>query len=191
MAMRTNLELQGLAAGLAASKGAAPGWLGVQLEGGSAAGLDFGAKELRSLTMAGLSTACLFAALAVSMSFDVVPAAAVTRTRRPPPAAAPDLDAQDAVALVQEWKIAGDEVPVLERLGESVARAAGPRAWTAEKTGPDAYLVVFRERGGPAYAFEVDLAAEEVHAVPETVDLLTLRRVRDESAAAEGLLAAR
>jgi hypothetical protein len=189
--MRTNLELQGLAAGLAVSKGAAPIWLHAQLEARTAQGLAFGPREVRSLTMAGLSTMSLFAALVMSLSFDVVPAAAVTRAPRQAPAAAPDLDAQDAVALVQEWKIAGDETPVLERLGESVARAAGPRAWTSEKTGPDAYLVVFRERNGPLYAFEVDLAAEEVHATPETVDLLTLRRVRDESVAAHGLLAAR
>lgn len=190
--MRTNLELEGTAAALARCGGKAPDWLSAELACGGAAGLGVGPRELRSLTMAGLSTACLFGALIVSLSFDVVPASAVLKTRPlAAQAAAADLDARDAVVLVQEWKIAGDEMPVQERLGESIARAAGRRAWTAERTGPDAYLVVFRERGGPLYAFEVDLAAEEVHATPETVDLLTLRRVRDESASARGLLAAR
>lgn len=188
--MRTDLELQGLVAALKTSRGVAPPWLQARLDARKTPGLDFGPRELRSLAGLSLSTAALLAAFIVSATFDVSPRTSLP-PRAPRQSVAMDVDAADAVAMVQEWKIAGDETPVLERLGESVARAAGPRAWTAERTGPDAFLVVFRERGGPAYAFEVDLAAEEVHATPETVDLLTLRRVRDESAAARGLLAAR
>ena len=190
MDMRTNLELQGLALGLMTTKGRAPRWLDAQLDAHATPGLDFGAKELRSLLSLALSTASLFAAFIVSATFDVAPRAAQFKPAARP-AVAHDPDLRDAIHLTQTWKIAGDETSVLERLGEAVSRAAGRPSWSAEKTGADSVLVLFREQDGPVYAFEVDLAEEIVHATPETVDLLTLRRVRDESVAASGLLAAR
>ena len=190
MDMRTNLELQGVAAGLTRNGGRAPKWLNAELDAHATPGLDFGAKELRSLLSLALSTASLFAAFIVSATFDVAPRAALFKPAARP-AIAHDPDLRDAIHLTQTWKIAGDETPVLERLGEAVSRAGGRPSWSAEKTGADFFLVLFREQDGPVYAFEVDLAEEVVHATPETVDLLTLRRVRDESVAASGLLAAR
>ena len=190
MAMRTNLELQGLALGLMATKGRAPSWLGDQLDARATPGLDFGAKELRSLLSLALSTASLFAAFIVAATFDVAPRAAQFKPAAVP-AVAHDPELRDAIYLAQTWKIAGDELPVLERLDGGVRVPGARRAWSAERQSRDAFLVVFREDGGPVYAFEVDLETEAVRATPEAVDQLTLLRVRDERAASFGVLAAR
>lgn len=108
-----------------------------------------------------------------------------------PPArpAPPDPDALEAIALVQDWKPAGDEETVLRRLAGAARNPAYPRAWSAERTQEDAYLVIFREPSGTAYAFEVNLEAEAVSATPEAVEALTMLRLREAAAAAPGFAA--
>lgn len=112
--------------------------------------------------------------------------------RKPQAAApAPDPDALEAIALVQDWQPAGDEKTVLVRLAGAVRNPAYPRAWSAERTDEDSYLVIFREPAGvPAYAFEVDLEAEMVQATPEAVELLTMLRVREATESTVGGIAA-
>ncbi|MBI2385154.1 MAG: hypothetical protein HYV14_03975 [Elusimicrobia bacterium] len=112
----------------------------------------------------------------------------------PPKAAAravpPDPDGLEAVALVQDSRLAGDEATVLERLAGTVRNPAYPRAWSAEKTEGGSYLVIFREPAGvPAYAFEVNLETEAVEATPEAVERLTMLRVRAAAHAPENLVA--
>ncbi len=152
-------------------------------------GLGFDEEASRSLMGFAVSTACLFGALTVCITFDAAPRQA---SRGPRHHAAPALepDAADAVALAQEHAIAGDELPVVERLASGYARPRAMRSWTAERVGESAYLVMFRQADGRAYAFEVDLESEEVRASPEAVDALTALRVRDERAGAHRLLAA-
>ena len=88
----------------------------------------------------------------------------------------------EALALVRKWRMAGDDNTLFERLGSVVEHPGGWRAWSAEKTDEDAYLVLFREVAGtPVYAFEVDLKSRSVQPSPETVDRLTMMRVRDEA----------
>jgi len=119
----------------------------------------------------------------------------VGETRFAPPkrearAAPPDPDALEAIALVQDWHPAGDEKTVLGRLAGAVRNPAYERAWSAEKTEEDSYLVIFREPAGfPAYAFEVSLEAEAVQATPEAVERLTMLRVREETETQDGLAA--
>lgn len=97
------------------------------------------------------------------------------RAARPAPA---DPDGLEAIAMVQDWKAAGDEETVLERLAPTVLNPAYPRAWSAEKTEGGSYLVIFREpRGFPAYAFEVNLESDAVEPTPEAVERLTMLRV--------------
>jgi hypothetical protein len=91
-----------------------------------------------------------------------------------------DLDALDAISIVQGSSMAGDDRPVARRLGDDRRRADGSHPWTAERTGDDSYLVIYREpSGSPAYAFEVDLETGLVQPTPEAVDALALMRVRD------------
>jgi len=111
---------------------------------------------------------------------------------KPRPAVlAPNPDALEAIALVQDWQPAGDEKTVLGRLAGAVRNPAYPRAWSAERTDGDSYLVIFREPAGvPAYAFEVSLEAEMVQATPEAVELLTMLRVREATESTESGIAA-
>lgn len=187
--MRTKLELEGLAAGLALSGGRAPDELGRELLAGRTPGLELDAKALRSLLGASLSLACLLLSIIVSVTADVGALAPAPRHASSRPAA-PDSDAREAILLVQDWRAGGDEMPVLGRLGGVLRHPGGVRAWSAEKTDEGAYLVIYREAAGtPVYAFEVDLESEAVQATPEAVERLTLLRVRDEAAAARRLLA--
>jgi len=105
-------------------------------------------------------------------------------------AAAPDPDALEAIALVQDTRLAGDEETVLGRLAGAVRNPAYPRAWSAEKTEGASYLVLFREpAGAPVYAFEVNLETEAVEATPEAVERLTMLRVRAAAQSPENLVA--
>jgi hypothetical protein len=151
-------------------------------------GLDFDEAARRSLMGCAVSTACLFGAVALCAVFDAPPHEA-SRGPRHHVAPQPESDALDAITLAQGWKIAGDESPVVERLASGYARPRAVRSWTAERVGESAYLVMFRQADGQAYAFEVDLETEEVRASPESVDALTALRVRDERAGAHRLLA--
>lgn len=164
--------------------GTTPEWM----DSGRAPALEFGEKESRSLMGALLSVACLLAAFDLCVTMDA--GAYASRPQATARAAAPaDPDAREAISLAQEWRLAGDELPVLERL-RGVARNPGSvRAWSAEKTETDAYLVIFREPSGGAYAFEVDLGTGRVLTTPEAVERLTEMRVREESAALQSLVA--
>ena len=105
-------------------------------------------------------------------------------------APAADLDAREAIALAQDWRLAGDDKPVAQRLAGAVRNPYSARAWSAERTEEGSYLVIFREpEGTPVYAFEVSLKTESVQATPEAVDRLTILRVREESESRPQLLA--
>ena len=67
-----------------------------------------------------------------------------------PRAAAVDDDALVAIAMVQDGLPAGDDKPVLARLSAVSRNPTYPRAWSAEKTADDSYLVIFREHAGAA-----------------------------------------
>lgn len=136
------------------------------------AALSFGALLLAFLGCAGLFEDLRFA-----------PAKAAPR------AAAPDPDGLEAIAMVQDWRPAGDEKTVLQRLAGAVRNPAYPRAWSAERTEADAFLVLFREPSGASYAFEVNLEAEDVQPTPEAVEALTMLRVREEAESQGGLAA--
>ena len=65
-------------------------------------------------------------------------------------------------------------------------------AWSAEELEGGRWLVIWRDAPGwPAYAFEADAAAGTVTPTPESVEALTLMRVRDEADARLRLLARR
>ncbi len=93
-----------------------------------------------------------------------------------------DEDAREAIALVQDWKLTGDEKAVAQRLAGTVGNPYYPRAWSAEKTGTDSYLVIFRVPAGtPVYAFEVSLKTQSVEATFEARDRLTILRVHEDA----------
>lgn len=105
-------------------------------------------------------------------------------------APAVDLDAREAIALTQDWRLAGDDKPVAQRLAAAALNPYSARAWSAERTEEGSYLVIFREPAGtPVYAFEVSLETESVQATPEAVDRLTILRVREESESRPHLMA--
>lgn len=138
---------------------------------------------------AALSVGALLAGfLACAAVIDEVRFAPEKRAARPAPA---DPDALDAIALVQDWRPAGDEETVLRRLAGAVRNPAYPRAWSAERTEEASYLVIFREPAGvPAYAFEVNLETETVEPTPEAVERLTMLRLREAAHSPDSLVAA-
>lgn len=187
---RSDVELAALARCLSLTRGAAPDWLSAEMAfrtPAPKAAPDPGA--YRGHMSAALSVGGLLAAflgcvdLAGEVRYDPPKPAA----RRP---AEGDSDGLEAIALVQDWRPAGDEKPVLSRLAGAVRNPAYPRAWSAEKIEADSYLVIFREPAGtPAYAFEANLESEEVVATPEAVERLTMLRVREETRSANELVA--
>lgn len=143
----------------------------------------------RMLAAATLSVASLLAAFSfcVDLAGDIRFA---PRTRHSTRAPAAVTHAGEAVSLVQEWRLAGDDKSIVQRLAGAVLNPYYARAWSFEKTEEGAYLVLFREPAGtPVYAFEVDSQMKSVRATPETVDRLTILRVRDEAQSRSGLLA--
>lgn len=189
-APRNDLELQAIISALALCGGAAPKWLSGELaptptpfpkakadpnayRGHMAAALSFGGLLVAFLCCADYAGDVTFA-----------PPKAVVH------APAADPDGLEAIAMVQDWQPAGDEKTVLHRLAAAVRNPAYPRAWSAEKTEDDAYLVIFREPAGyPVYAFEVNLESESVQATPEAVERLTMLRVREATESGEMLVA--
>jgi|CXWL01.1.fsa_nt_gi hypothetical protein len=115
-----------------------------------------------------------------------------TETAAPAPAspmpANPPLEekAAEALAIVRQWRMAGDEKTLFMRLGGGVIQHPnGRQAWSVEKLDEGSYLVIYREAAGtPIYAFETRLKAKTVMPSPEATERLTLLRVRDEAAAA-------
>lgn len=187
---RSDVELAALANCLLMSRGAAPDWLRAELSfrtPAPKAAPDPGA--YRGHMSAALSVGGLLAAFlaCVDLAGEVRYDAPKPAAQRP---AGGGSDGLEAIALVQDWRPAGDEKPVLSRLAGAVRNPAYPRAWSAEKLEADSYLVIFREPAGtPAYAFEVNLESEEVMATPEAVERLTMLRVREETQSANELVA--
>ena len=187
---RTEVELQAIAGALRMNAGAAPKWLRTEMS--PAPGLPrrltadpdaYRRHMCAALSFGGLLVAFLGCA-------DMVGDIRFAPPKAAPRAAAVDMGALEAIAMVQDWQPAGDEKPVLRRLAGTVLNPAYPRAWSAEKTDEDSYLVIFREPAGfPAYAFEVNLESESVQPTPEAVERLTMLRVREATESPEALVA--
>jgi len=82
----------------------------------------------------------------------------------------------EAILLVHEWKLPGDEKSLGERLGREMDLPGGRPAWTVERTGAHGYRVTFQpaEKDLP-YAFEADIDSRVVWPTPETQELLAPR----------------
>ncbi len=190
MRMRTNVELEGIARSLLLSRGTAPKWLRAELAHAPALRRETKADPDRyrghmavALSVGGLLAAFLCCTGPLG-DISFAPEKVAAR------AASVDPDAAEAIALVQEWRPAGDEKPVRSRLAGAVLNPSYSRAWSAEKTEEDSYLVIFREPAGtPAYAFEVHLESEAVEATPEAVERLTMLRVREATESPDALVA--
>ena len=187
---RTDAELQAIMAALLAGGGAAPRWLEAELAAAPAPrpAVKTDPDAYRGHMAAALSFGGLVAGFlcCVNLIGDIqfAPPKAAAR------AAAVDQDGLEAIAMVQDWTPAGDEKPVLQRLAGEARNPSYPRAWSAERTDGDSYLVVFRAPAGfPVYAFEVSLESEAVQPTPEAVERLTSLRMAE--AAARDALAAR
>lgn len=186
----TGVELQAIAGALMLCEGAAPKWLRLKMAPAPiplrrlAAGPDAYRWHMSVALSVGALLSAFLGCVGLIGEIQFAPAKIAAR------AAAPDPDALEAIALVQDWQPAGDEKPVLRRLAGAVRNPAFPRAWSAEKTEDDSYLVIFREPAGfPVYAFEVNLESEAVSATPEAVERLTMLRLAE--AEAQEALAAR
>ncbi len=186
---RTDAELRAIAGALTATGGTVPRWLDAELASplprvSVAAGPDDYRRHMGAALSMGVLLLTFMACVETAGEFSFVRPKAATRV------AAADPDGLEAIAMVQDWQPAGDEKPVLLRLAGAVRNPAYPRAWSAEKTDDDTYLVIFREpKGAAAYAFEVNLESEAVQATPEAVERLTMLRVRDEVETQDALAA--
>lgn len=110
----------------------------------------------------------------------VQPAPAVVSNARPAAKGSPvvvdDDRSQEALLLVHEWKLPGDEKSLGERLGGEVDLPGGRPSWSVERTGARGYLVTFQpaEKDLP-YAFEADIESRVVWPTAETQELLAPR----------------
>ncbi len=108
------------------------------------------------------------------------PAAAPVTNARAAAKGAPVLIDDDrsteAMLLVHEWKLPGDEKSLGERLGREMDLPGGRPAWSVERTGAHGYRVTFQpaEKDLP-YAFEADIDSRVVWPTPETQELLAPR----------------
>lgn len=108
------------------------------------------------------------------------PAAAVVASARPAAKGAPvlvdDDRSEEALLLVHEWKLPGDEKTLGDRLGGQVDLPGGRPAWTVERTGARGYRVTFQplEKDLP-FSFEADIESRVVWPTPETQELLAPR----------------
>jgi len=117
---------------------------------------------------------------APNLSSLVRPAAAVVLNTKPAAKGAPVLIEDDrsdeALMLVHEWKLPGDEKSLGERLGRELDLPGGRPAWKVDRTGAHGYRVTFQpaEKDLP-YAFEADIDSRVVWPTPETQELLAPR----------------
>jgi len=82
----------------------------------------------------------------------------------------------EALLLVHEWKLPGDEKSLGERLGRELDLPGGRPAWRVERTGEHGYRVTFQPATKDLpYAFEADLEARVVWPTSETQELLAPR----------------
>ncbi|MBI4061990.1 MAG: hypothetical protein HY403_11245 [Elusimicrobia bacterium] len=108
------------------------------------------------------------------------PAPSVVANASPAAKGAPVMDdddrSQEALLLVHEWKLPGDEKTLGERLGGMLDLPGGRPSWSVERTGAHGYHVTFQpgEKDLP-YAFEADIEARVVWPTPETQELLAPR----------------
>jgi hypothetical protein len=107
-----------------------------------------------------------------------VPLAAIVPPSPAAAPAAPVLEEEDASAeallLVNEYRLPGDERPLSERLGAAGDPPGARSAWTAERTGERAYRVSYRPAdGAQGYDFDVDLDLRRVDPTPETAELIS------------------
>lgn len=133
----------------------------------------------RSLLLTSLPILCLVGAFLVITRFHVTISASrpkMEASATPLPAAAPgDDQSAEALALVRQWRMAGDDQSLFERLGGVVEHPGGVPAWSAEMAEAGVYLVIFREAAGaPIYAFEANLASRTVLPTPEATHQLAL-----------------
>ncbi|MEK7388111.1 MAG: hypothetical protein AAB036_00275 [Elusimicrobiota bacterium] len=147
-----------------------------------------------SILVTALPVVCLIGTFMLVSRFNMGKHSARHKPETPPlPATAPvasplatalDPHSQEALALVRQWRMAGDDKTVFGRLGTVIDHPDGTPAWSVEKLDEATTLVIFREVAGtPIYAFEVKLKTKTVLPSPEAVNRLTLLRVRDEAAA--------
>ena len=108
------------------------------------------------------------------------PAPAVVANSRPAAKGAPvvtdDDRSEEALLMVHEWKLPGDEKSLGERLGGELDLPGGRPAWTVERTGAHGYRVTFQpaEKDLP-YSFEADIESRVVWPTPDTQELLAPR----------------
>lgn len=123
--------------------------------------------------------ACLGALLlagAVSAGLDA-PVRAPRPSRRP---ARVDLARLDAISRAQNWVPAGDELTLLQRVGDIRRHPGAGPAWSAERLSGTRFLVLYRDASGSPLAFEVDRRTGEVSPSPEALDGLALLRYHEE-----------
>lgn len=108
------------------------------------------------------------------------PAPSVVLRTRPAATGAPvvidDDRSKEALLLVHEWKLPGDEKSLGERLGREVDLPGGRPAWRVERTGEHGYRVTFQpDTKDLPYAFEADIESRVVWPTAETQELLAPR----------------
>ncbi|MBI5246723.1 MAG: hypothetical protein HY923_06045 [Elusimicrobia bacterium] len=83
---------------------------------------------------------------------------------------------QEALLLVHEWILPGDDKSLGERLGSELELPGGRPAWTVERTAERGYRVTFQpdDKSIPLM-FEADVEARVVWPAPETQELLAPR----------------
>ncbi|UPT73500.1 MAG: hypothetical protein M0D55_16760 [Elusimicrobiota bacterium] len=89
------------------------------------------------------------------------------------PVVADEDRSQEALLLVHEWTLPGDERTLGDRLGGGLDLPGGRPAWSVERTAENGYRVTFRDGARDAsYSFDADLAARVVWPTPETQELI-------------------
>lgn len=89
---------------------------------------------------------------------------------------AEDDGAQQALLLVHEYRLPGDERPLAERLNAAPNPPGSRPAWTAERTGERTYRVSYQPADADiSYDFDADLDARRVDPTPETAELIAPR----------------
>lgn len=92
------------------------------------------------------------------------------------PVVVDDDRSQEALLLVHEWKLPGDDKSLGERLGGEHELPGGRPSWRVERTTEHGYRVTFQPAPKDLpYAFEADIEARVVWPTPETQELLAPR----------------
>jgi hypothetical protein len=120
------------------------------------------------------------AVIAHNLATLVRPAPAVILNTKPAAKGAPVLidedRSQEALLLVHEWKLPGDEKSLGERLGGELEIPGGRPSWSVERTGAKGYRVTFQPAPKDLpFAFEADIESRVVWPTPETQELLAPR----------------